>query len=446
MKQHWTKYLTIALLLSASMLFANPSYFLIIEQDSVELIDSKDLEVNLDNLLLNFGNKGYPHIEINFDSYVKKGNNEYFHYRVNKKEKVTIDTVVFGDYSPREVSLLSRYIDLPESGEFNYSKLINMIAELKNDPLLTVQDKADIYKNGLRLYTEAKQNIRFDAMAAYKEEVEAKGIIGNLSFELANLGGLGRMLSFHWSRPTLEANSIDLSYTEPYIFNRPFSASLAFAQRYEDSSYVKRDLDLSLIYHIDRRSTLSVNYLNEYIGSSENGSDSLFITRNRSASKITFNWYSKPGIFMAKIQASSSLHFAEEHRVSKNHLELETHYRANNIGANLRILGGYATSEEVLASYDQYKIGGARFLRGAYFEQYVSPAYLGWSLESGYFNDTDIFLFYDGAIIKDINKVQHHAGLGISIPAANSKLTIALGLDTREGFNGAKFHAVWGQQ
>lgn len=431
------------MILGQSILLAQNALVLIIENDSLIVKDQNEFEQKINDNLLKYGDSGYPHIRLQFDSYENRNNTEYFHYRLDKGEKVKIDTIVFGDYSPREIALLSRYIDLPESGYFNYSQVQAMIANLKTNPLLRVEEKADIHSDGLRLYTEAKQNIRFDAIAAFKEETNNKGIVGNIDIDLINLGGLGRTASFHWSRPTLIANSIDIAYTEPYILNRPFSISGTFSQRYEDSSYVKRDLDISILYHINHHSTFTVNYINEYIGSSENGSDSLFIKLNRSASKVGLNWYSKPGIITAKIFASSSLHFASKSQISKNEIYAEANYKGSYLGMNLKLLGAIAVSEDPIAIYDQYRLGGARFLRGAYFEQFLAPSYLGWSIESGYFRDLDIYLFYDGAIIKGISKTLHHFGLGITLPAGNNKLTLALGMDSQESFSGAKFHVSW---
>ncbi|MFA6618655.1 MAG: hypothetical protein WCT23_06280 [Candidatus Neomarinimicrobiota bacterium] len=443
MKRCFLKYFLLFLTLGSTILPAQNALVLIIENDSLAVKDQDALEEKIDDHLLQYANAGYPYINLQFNAYEKQNNTEYFHYRIDKGEKVRIDTIVFGDYSPREIALLSRYINLPEDGYFHYSQVQLTIADLKSNPLLRVEEKADIYDKGLRLYTEAKQNIRFDAMAAYKEEREQKGIVGNIDMSLINLGGLGRTATFHWTRPTLSANTIDLSYTEPYILNRPFSMSGAFSQRYEDSSYVKRDLDLSFIYHVNNRSTFTINYINEYIGSSQDGSDSLFVKQKRSATKAGFNYYSKPGMIRAKVLASSSLHFGSKSRISKNDIYAEIIYRGTYIGINCKLLGALAVSEDIIANYDHYKLGGARFLRAAYFEQYLTPAYFGWSLESGYFRDLDIYLFYDGALIQGIEKTVHHFGFGISVPAGNNKLTLALGIDSQEGFSGAKFHVSW---
>ncbi len=426
-----------------STLYADPGYYCVIESDTISVNDEKVLEASLNNYVVSLGDVGYPYIEATLDAYVKTGENEYFHYRIDKGIKTTIDTVVFGDYSPREISLLSRYITLPESGVFNYSQVRDMINELRSNTLLNVEERADIYNNGLRLYTEAKQDIRFDAIASYKQEADRQGVVGDISLELINLGGLGRLASFYWSRPTLGVNSIDLSYTEPYIFNKPFSARLAFSQRFQDSLYVKRDLDLAVIYHINQRSDLTVNYVNEHISTTTVGSDSGFVTQNRSASNVSLKWLSKPGNISGSVNMTTGLHFSTNQHVSRSELNARLKLRKSILGANLNILGGYVASEDPIALYDQFKLGGANFLRGAYFEQYVTNAYVGWKIEAGYFRRAHLFVFYDGVIMQHADPVSHHLGVGFSLPAGKNRLTIAIGLNPEESFQQAKFHLSW---
>ena len=93
-------------------LFADPSYFCVIENDTIRVTNENELEMRLDEFLINFGNAGFPHIEAVLDAYVKEGNNEYFRYRIDKGNHVMIDTVVFGDYSP-----VLRYSEVRVSSE-----------------------------------------------------------------------------------------------------------------------------------------------------------------------------------------------------------------------------------------------------------------------------------------------------------------------------------------
>ncbi|MDZ7796270.1 MAG: hypothetical protein U5N56_04125 [Candidatus Marinimicrobia bacterium] len=431
------------------ILCAEPANFLVIEQDTFRVDDDEEIQNTLSEYLIHYGNDGYPFVELILDSYNKSANTEFFHYRLAKGEKVTVDTVVFGEYSPREISLLSRYISLPQSGNFHYSKVREMINELRSDPLINVEERVDIYQNGVRFYTEAKQNIRFDAVAAYKEETAKRGIVGNISCELVNLGGLGRLASFYWSRPSLGVNMIDISYTEPYILNKPFSLRGAFSQRYQDSLYVKRDLDIGVIYHIDQRSHFRISYQNEYISTTQTGSDSGFVTRRRSGSDLSLYWTSPRKSIYGYINARSGIKLASGDLISRSLLDAGLSIRKSRLGINMKILGGLLVSREPIALYDKFKLGGAEFLRGAYFEQFITDKFIGWQLESGYFYDnTRMFFFYDGALIHNKEALTHHIGIGFSLPAAKNRITIAVGFDPAESIQQAKFHLSWdmGQQ
>lgn len=432
------------LLFAAFHLQAAGNLYCVIEQDTLALSANESLRDCLDGIVVNFGEQGYPFTEAVLSAYERENGDEYFHYRISKGEKIRIDTVVFGDYSPRERSLLSRYIDLPESGDFDYSRVRSMIAELKSNELLTVEERADIYGNGLRLYTSAKQDIRLDAVVSYKQEGERNGIVGDLRCELINLGGLGRVANFYWSRPTLGVNRIDLSYTEPYIFNKPLSLQGEFSQRYQDSLYVKRDLTLGLIYHIHRRAFLRIDYQNEYINTTENGSDSGFVRQRRSGTDFYLQYVSAAGPLRFMLDARSGLRLERAELLSHSEFEGRLLLRRKRFGTNLHVLAGLLKSRGDIALYDQFKLGGAAFLRGANFEQYRTTQYLGWQLESGYFYEkTRLFAFYDGVFMQHQQPLSHHIGLGFSLPAGNNMITIALGYNLAESLRQAKFHLIW---
>ncbi len=357
-------YISILLLavLPAALLPAEPEYFCVIEGDTLRAKNSGDIEALLSEQLLRYGDAGHPFAQLVLDSYIKKGNAEYFHYRLSKGETVYIDTVVFGDYSPREISLLSRYIDLPRSGKFHYERVRNMIRDLRANPLIETEQRADIYNNGLRLYTKARQDIRFDAVAAYREENARNGIVGNIRCELINLGGLGRLAEFHWSRPSLDVNAFDISYTEPYIFNTPLSLRGAFSQRYRDSLYVKRDLDLGVIYHIGRRSRFGFSYQDERISTRPAAGDSAFVTTRRSGSDLRFFWTSRAGNIYGHIDMLSGIRLNAGNLLSRSTLDAQLALRGSRWGANFKLLGGYIASRDPVAVYDKFRLGGAAFL------------------------------------------------------------------------------------
>ncbi|MBW6458774.1 MAG: hypothetical protein K0B52_06390 [FCB group bacterium] len=422
--------------------------YCIMEGDTLKLDKATDVRAVVGGYIVDyFGDRGYPFAEAVLDGYTRTGEAEYFLYRISRGESVRIDTVVFGDYSPREISLLSRYITLPESGDFHFTQVRSMIAELKTNPLLNVEERADIYGNGLRLYTEAKQDIRFDAILGYKEENERRGVVGDVSCELINLFGLGRVATFYWSRPALAVNAFDITYTEPYILNKPFSVQGSFSQRYQDSLYVKRDLDLGVIYHINTRSHFMIEYRNERISTTEAGIDSGFVTQTRSGSTLSMKWRSRPGSFSVYGTVRTSLHVNSGTFLSRSELNTRMSLQVARFGTRVHILGGYAGSDDPIALYDKFKLGGALFLRGAFFEQYITNAFFGWKIESGYFHEQlRLFAFYDGVWMHHPQPFSHHVGIGLTLPAGKNSVTIGLGVNLAESVQQAKFHLSWNMQ
>lgn len=421
-------------------------YFCIIEQDTLTAGSETALKQILGDHLLHLGNQGFPFAQLVLHAYERRENTEYFHYRISKGEQTRIDTIVFGDYRPREISLLSRTLRL--SGEqqenFHYGKIREILADLKANPLLEVEERADIYGNGLRLYTKARQDIRFDAVLAYKEENTARGMVGNLSCELINLGGLGRVAHFYWSRPTLHVNAIDVAYTEPYVLNKAFSIDAAFSQRFQDSLYVKRDWNIGLTFHLGPRSNLSIDYQYEYIGTTETGSDSGFVTQRRSGTDVSLLYQSPPRPFRIQALLRSGIRPDAGFLLSRNAAEMRMTYQPSRLGFHINILGGIAASRRPVALYDQYKLGGAAFLRGAYFEQYRTDRFLGWQAELGYFlGETQIFAFYDGVWMPLPRPLRHHIGIAFALPAGRNRITLALGYDLAESLRQSKVHFIW---
>ena len=68
-----TKRLNIFLILFsvslASLIFAAPEYFCVIENDTISVNNEKALESMIDNYIVSLGDQGYPYIEIILDTY-----------------------------------------------------------------------------------------------------------------------------------------------------------------------------------------------------------------------------------------------------------------------------------------------------------------------------------------------------------------------------------------
>lgn len=438
MLKNFIKYIS-ASLIGLSFLWS--ATYVVVQNDTLNVEAGDEIQTILQERLLQLGDSGFPFSEFSLDQYVKNDGNDYLIYRGNRQEHVKIDTVVFGDYTDREIRLLSHYIAFPDTGDFNYTQVRKTINHLKTLDWLKVEDKADIRENGLRLYTSAKQDVRFDAVAAYKQGSDKSGVVGHVVCDVNNLLGLGRKASFSWSNPDLDISEILIAYKEPYIFNKPFSISGDYSQRYEDSSYVKRDLNLSMIYHMTLESNLHISYRNEQITRRDTTQSSGYLKESRYGSIVLLNMSNSWKTFSLITDITAGVISETDNIISTLDGKAELTWRPARVGVNFSLLGALVSSKDALEDYDKIKLGGAEFLRGSYFEQYECERYLGWQLEAGLFTTgLSLYAFYDGAYLDELI---HQAGIAIRLPAGKNFITIGVGGDLNANIGDAKFYVIW---
>lgn len=95
--------------------------------------------------------------------------------------------------------------------------------------------------------TEGNHN-RMDGMIGYAPTGSGTGagsIMGLVNLHFRNLFGTGRRLAARWYRENQFTQEIELRYHEPWIAAFPVNGDFGFFQRKQDSSYVRRQYDLS---------------------------------------------------------------------------------------------------------------------------------------------------------------------------------------------------------
>ena len=72
------------------------------------------------------------------------------------------------------------------------------------------------------------------------------GLVGEVTLELPNFLGALRFLRIHWRRLSQVTQTIDLSYSEPWLPLVPLGAQLAFTQDLRDTLYIQRGMTVLL--------------------------------------------------------------------------------------------------------------------------------------------------------------------------------------------------------
>ena len=98
-------------------------------------------------------------------------------------------------------------------------------------------------EGGLLLRVVEGTASRFDGLLGYVPDSGAqKGYFtGLLDIALGNLLGTGRTLEAHWQKRDQKTQDIKLAYWEPWIVGWPVSAGVSFSQLIQDTIYVQRE-------------------------------------------------------------------------------------------------------------------------------------------------------------------------------------------------------------
>jgi len=95
--------------------------------------------------------------------------------------------------------------------------------------------------------TEGNPN-RVDGMIGYipaGSGASSGSLMGLVNLQFRNLFGTGRRLATRWYREDAFTQEIDLRYHEPWIAAFPVNGDVGYFQRKQDSTYVRRQYDLS---------------------------------------------------------------------------------------------------------------------------------------------------------------------------------------------------------
>ena len=239
-------------------------------------LDQSLLERDINALLVRYEKLGYPFARCSIDSIgrrpgVREDSVDIL-LRVDEGSRMTIDEIRVEGNRETKTSVIVRETHL-EPGELYNPVRVDAIRERLNrlnifssvaDPELYVRDG----KGGLLIRVKEGNTNAFDGVLGY---IPASGagtsgyLTGMASVSMRNLFGTGRKLSFRWQREDRLSQEIALRYLEPWLFDLPVNAGGGFLQRQQDSTYVRRTLDLQTEIMISNEFSVSLVFSSQKV-------------------------------------------------------------------------------------------------------------------------------------------------------------------------------------
>ncbi len=373
---------------------------------------------NLDKILSRLYNyyedAGYGFTEIKLDQITSKTDTIIANVEVLLSKKRFVDKVVVNGYKHFPKKYIKNYLYIRPSTVFNKETIentsialnrLNFVKEIRKPEVLFMKDSTQLY-----IYVKKQNFNQFDGLVGFNNNGNGKlQFNGYLDIQLNNSFNYGEQFSIYWSNNGADQERFKLKVKTPYLFKTPITPSIQFEIYKQDSSFVSRELLLTLDYAISRQSSFGTTLTSKE-------SDNL-LTSN---SQGLIEDYSKKlygGTYTFKNRAKSNTDFeittalSTGNKTTNNTKETQYYLYLDALltQKTTRRSSIYIHNRtEILQSAnlvenELFQIGGANTIRGFYEQSIFTPSYTFTNLEYRVLTSVEsyIYAFTDAGLSKD---------------------------------------------
>lgn len=452
-----------------------------------ENIDTKEGNV-LNTITLNndmtavlnlYEKKGYTFAQVNvtgIEQYTDNGTVKIrIDIKIDENEKIRIDEIKIEGNTSTKDYVITR--EIPARGSLSKENLLEIKRKLENLGYFESVEQPKIlkYRDQTILQIKVKEGNTntFDGIIGYVPPAQNEDngyFTGFVNLSIRNLFGTGRKVEARFKKEIRTTQELELGYLEPWILGYPFSLYTSFLQRVEDSSYIKRSLNLKGDAIITERLTISALFdFARVIPTTENNLFSLFNSRLLSigaevrydSRDYIYNPFS--GIYyrtsysagQKKIYNAASFperNIQSDFTVQKGAMHLDFYYSLFKRQSSLISLHGIEIRSPEFEAADLFRLGGNNTIRGYREGQFLSSRAAWSNIELRYSLTRRSFaaVFYDiGYYLKPEDRfynlpsqegLLYGYGLGIRIETSLGMFGVSYALGRGDALLEGKIH------
>ena len=434
------------------------------ENISKELIRNEVLKISIE-----LAEKGYPLSKVIANPVIHKseGENEVdLEIDIESGELIAVDSVIFRGNENTNSSFLLNEMQFKKGMKYNKRwfdrrlSLINRLGYISNAEQLGIASDINGSKTLIVNLEESSAN-RMRGIIGYVPEGSGESdgyLTGSLDFGFGNLFGSGRILKASWNKEDIDTEELELSYEEPYPFGKKVKAGLGFSQLVQDSSYVKRNSEVSLKFPFSFNLVLFASGAREKISVRDFGKNEyglvdhtiLILTGGCIYDDRDFLLNPTSGFYYETSVSQTGKKESGAKSVSGRKLALKAEYYigVTNRSIFALMLNAYNSrfDQGDVPFSDLFRVGGATTLRG-YRENQFRGASVGWvNIEYRFITGkvSRLFLFSDVGFISDRQQQgdisRYSYGAGIRASTAIGQVGIDFGIGEGDSFTNGKIH------
>jgi len=214
-----------------------------------------------------YENNGYPFAAVSIDSVTINGSQMNGVLRVNKGERILIDTIVNTGKAKIAPGYLHAYLGLKKNRPYNEAEVRKIQNRIRSLPFANMTTKPIIEFEGAKaslfLNIDKRNANQFSGIVGIvpNNDKDADFLItGDIRLRLQNLLKRGELLNVQWQRLQTATQNLKVEIMYPYLLNTPIGLEGKFNFYRIDTSFYTIQLNVSALYMLRGNDYLKLFY------------------------------------------------------------------------------------------------------------------------------------------------------------------------------------------
>lgn len=423
------------------------------------------LEEDVDVILRNYENSGFPFTKIFPQNFKLDNNRIYFKLKIEEGPLIRIKKIDVEGNDFTKDYVVKREMRIEKGSIYSQRKIEEAKGNLQRLNIFDVEAVELIPIEGgwvslLVKIVEGRTNYIHGVLGYVPSKNGNPNYTGIVEFIIKNLFGTGRKLSAKWESKTELSRTIYLKYEEPWVFGFPLNVGVELYSQIEDTTYTSNStsgyIEAPLFKSLTFKTEFGIEKVNteDYNSTKYKGKISTSVdTRDEIMNPkrgILYDFFTEYGYKrISPIQPIPDLR--ERDKVVKMGFSLN-HYL--NFVRNYVIFGGIdgrqvTSTHESIAVEEQFKLGGTKTVRGYKEEQFYGSRMVWSNLELRFITSrkSRLYLFFDSGYLENTKeKIIYGYGAGVAIDSRLGIFSLDYGVGRDDRIYRGKIHLGLGAE
>jgi len=200
-------------------------------------------------------NQGYPFAAFELEDYSIVKNRLHAQLNLNRGPLIRFDSLVLLSYEGTNRKFIERETDWLKGRPYSADYLEQINRNLKRLEFLQFERSPALafFPGKARVYLYLKKrsaNLINGVVGLNTDDEGNSTLTGDFQLRLLNTFKRGEEINLQWRSPGNQAQDFNLSFAYPYLWNSPLGLKIQLEIFRQDSSFLRRDIKLSLPYRL----------------------------------------------------------------------------------------------------------------------------------------------------------------------------------------------------